>query len=48
MRLVIAYTVYHYKVEFAPGEDGTTIYTKARNNLILKPGPCMLVFKKRH
>ncbi|KAK3990437.1 Tryprostatin B 6-hydroxylase [Cladorrhinum sp. PSN332] len=47
LRLVVAYTVYYFRVEFAPGEDGTAIYAQARNNMILKPGPCMLVFRER-
>ncbi|KAK0710627.1 cytochrome P450 [Lasiosphaeris hirsuta] len=47
LRLVLAYTVYHSRFEFAPGEDGTAIFTKAKNNLILKAGPLNLVFTKR-
>ncbi|KAK3356649.1 cytochrome P450 [Lasiosphaeria hispida] len=47
LRLVLAYTVYDFRFEFARGEDGTAIHTKAKNNLILKAGPLNLVFTKR-
>ncbi|KAK3998210.1 Tryprostatin B 6-hydroxylase [Cladorrhinum sp. PSN332] len=47
LRLVIAYTVMNYRFEHAPGEDGTDVYAKMRDNLVLKPGPLMLVFVKR-
>ena len=47
LRLVLAYTVLYYRFEFAPGEDGTDIHSKARNNIILKAGPLKLVFEER-
>ncbi|KAK1757195.1 Tryprostatin B 6-hydroxylase [Echria macrotheca] len=47
LRLVLAYTVHHYRFELAPGEDGTAIYREAKNNLILKAGPLKLVFDRR-
>ncbi|KAK4187949.1 Tryprostatin B 6-hydroxylase [Podospora australis] len=47
LRLVLSYTVFHYEFEFAPGEDGTAIYARARDNLVIRAGPLNLVFKKR-
>ncbi|KAK0736749.1 cytochrome P450 [Apiosordaria backusii] len=47
IRLVLAYTVYHYTWDFAPGEDGTRIYSESRDNLILKAGPLNVVFTPR-
>jgi hypothetical protein len=44
LRLVLAYTIWHYDLGFAPGETGVDIYAKAVNQLILKAGPpyCLL------
>lgn len=47
LRLAIAYTVWHYDFELAPGEDGTKIFTEMRNQVILRPGPLECVFTKR-
>jgi cytochrome P450 len=47
LRLVVANTVSHYDFELAPGENGLAIHEKSSNNLILKAGPCMCVFRKR-
>ncbi len=47
LRLTIAYTVWYYDVEFAPGEDPQRIITEARNQGIMKPGPLYCVFTKR-
>lgn len=47
LRLVMSYTVYHYRFRFAPGEDGKKIYEEAKNDLILTAGPLELVFEKR-
>lgn len=47
LRLVLSYTVSNYRFEFAPGEDGSAIYTEAKDNLILKAGPLNMVFSKR-
>lgn len=47
LRLVLSYTVYGYRFRFAPGEDGSAIYSEAKDNLILKAGPLKVVFDKR-
>ncbi len=47
LRFVLAYTVWHYDFEFAPGEDGRKILTESRNNLVIKAGPLNCVFTKR-
>ena len=47
LRLVLAHTVLRYRFGFAPGEDGTAIHSKARNNIIIKAGPLQLVFEER-
>ncbi|KAK4213205.1 Tryprostatin B 6-hydroxylase [Rhypophila decipiens] len=47
LRLVVSYTVYHYKFQLAPGEDGKAIHEQAQNHLILSAGPLQLVFEKR-
>lgn len=47
LRLVVSYTVYHFKFRFAPGEDGKAIHEKAQNQLVLTPGPLHLIFEKR-
>lgn len=45
--MIIAYTVYHYDLEFAPGEDGTSITRESVNALVLKPGPCKCIFTEK-
>ncbi|KAK0747207.1 cytochrome P450 [Schizothecium vesticola] len=47
LRLVLSYTVYGYQFRLAPGEDGSAIYSEAKDNLILKAGPLKVVFDKR-
>ncbi|KAK4671477.1 LOW QUALITY PROTEIN: hypothetical protein QC764_600020 [Podospora pseudoanserina] len=47
LRLVMAYTVYNYTWEKAPGEDWKRIRTESKDNLILKAGPFEAVFLPR-
>ncbi|KAL7787138.1 cytochrome P450 [Trichoderma ceciliae] len=47
LRFVIAYTVWHYEFQFAPGEDGTAIYRDAANQQILKAGKLQCIFRQR-
>ncbi|KAK4205494.1 putative cytochrome P450 E-class, group I [Triangularia verruculosa] len=47
VRLVVAYTIYHYTWGFAPEEDGTRIHSESKYNLILKAGPFNAVFTPR-
>ncbi|KAK4663162.1 hypothetical protein QC763_0095720 [Podospora pseudopauciseta] len=47
LRLVMAYTVYNYTWEKAPGEDGKRIRTESKDNLILMAGPFEAVFLPR-
>jgi len=47
LRLVISYTVFYFRLEFAPGEDGMAIYREVKNHVILKAGPLMLTLKRR-
>ncbi|EFW99477.1 3-hydroxyacyl-CoA dehydrogenase [Grosmannia clavigera kw1407] len=47
IRLVLAYTTWHYEFGFAPGEDGTRIYRESRNNVVIESGKLELVFKRR-
>jgi hypothetical protein len=47
IRAVLANTVWHYDMEFAPGERGNDVHDLARNNLILKAGPLKCVFRRR-
>ncbi|KAH8645775.1 cytochrome P450 [Xylariales sp. PMI_506] len=48
LRQFVAYTVWHYEFDFAPGEDGTDIHAKAKFQLQVKAGPMYLTFKKRN
>ncbi|KAL7931819.1 cytochrome P450 [Trichoderma chlorosporum] len=47
LRFVLAYTVWYYDFEFAPGEDGTAIHRDSINGLILKAGKLECVFTQR-
>lgn len=47
LRLLISYTVYHYRFRFAPDEDGKAVIDEAQNHLVLTAGPLHLVFDKR-
>ncbi|KAM0261045.1 hypothetical protein ACHAQJ_002484 [Trichoderma viride] len=47
MRFVLAYTVWYYDFQFAPGEDGTAIHRDSVNQLILKAGKLECVFSQR-
>lgn len=47
LRLVIAYTVFYFDFEFAPGEDGTAINRDAVNQQILKAGKLHCVFRQK-
>jgi tryprostatin B 6-hydroxylase len=47
LRFTIAYTVWNYDFQFAPGEDGTAIHQDAVNQLILKAGKLECVFRQR-
>ena len=46
LRLVIAYTLREYDFRFAPDEDGSDIFAKSRNQLVIKPGKLDLVFEE--
>lgn len=46
LRMVLAYTVWHYDFEFAPGEDGKAFIRDSQNCLVLKVGPCQCMFTK--
>lgn len=47
VRLVIAHTVYRYKLSFAPGEDGSSMEADAIDISLMRPGRCDLCFQKR-
>ncbi|KAL2879326.1 hypothetical protein SGCOL_005454 [Colletotrichum sp. CLE4] len=47
LRLTIAYTLWNYDFEFAPGEDGKTFREEAKFQLIIKPAKLDCVFTKR-
>ncbi|KAL6695643.1 cytochrome P450 [Trichoderma pleuroticola] len=47
IRLVLAYTVWYYDFEFAPGEDGLAIHRDSIDASILKPGKLECVFSQR-
>jgi len=47
MRLVVAYTLFEYDFDFAPGEDGTAIIRDTVNHSLIKPGKLYLCFKRR-
>ncbi|KAI3534291.1 L-ornithine-N5-monooxygenase [Colletotrichum filicis] len=47
LRLTIAYTLWNYDFEFAPGEDGETFEEEAKFQLIIKPAKLDCVFTKR-
>ncbi|KAF6830293.1 L-ornithine-N5-monooxygenase [Colletotrichum plurivorum] len=47
LRLTIAYTLWNYDFEFAPGEDGRTFENQAKFQLIVKPAKLECVFRKR-
>ncbi|KAF6812374.1 L-ornithine-N5-monooxygenase [Colletotrichum musicola] len=47
LRLTIAYTLWSYDFEFAPGEDGRTFENEAKFQLIVKPAKLECVFRKR-
>ncbi|PTB63052.1 cytochrome P450 [Trichoderma citrinoviride] len=47
IRLVVAYTVWYYEYEFAPGEDGVAILRDSVNGQILKAGKLECVFRQR-
>lgn len=48
VRFVLAYTVWNYDFEFAPGEDGVAIHRDAVNQLIIKAGHLNCVFHARN
>ncbi|KAL7908177.1 cytochrome P450 [Trichoderma velutinum] len=47
LRSVLAYTVWYYDFEFAPGEDGLAIHRDSIDASILKPGKLECVFTQR-
>ncbi|KAJ3948522.1 uncharacterized protein N0V96_002777 [Colletotrichum fioriniae] len=47
LRLTIAYTLWNYDFEFAPGEDGKTFEEEAKFQLIIKPAKLDCVYTKR-
>lgn len=47
LRITIAYTVWNFDFNFAPGEDGTSIHRDMIDQGILKAGPLQCVFNKR-
>jgi hypothetical protein len=47
LRLTLAYTVWHYDFEFAPGEDGAACSDEAVNTGILTAGKLYCIFRKR-
>ncbi|KXH31815.1 L-ornithine-N5-monooxygenase [Colletotrichum simmondsii] len=47
LRLTIAYTLWNYDFEFAPGEDGKTFEEEAKFQLIIKPAKLDCIFTKR-
>lgn len=47
LRLTIAYTLWHYDFQFAPGEDGKRFEEEAKFQLIVKPADLHCVFTKR-
>ncbi len=47
LRMILAYTVWYYDFEFAPGEDGLAIHRDAIDASILKPGKLECVFTQR-
>ena len=48
LRLVAAFLVNTYDIEFAPGEKPSTIVEESSNTVTNNPGPLRLVFRKRH
>ncbi|KAM6480632.1 cytochrome P450 [Trichoderma sp. SZMC 28011] len=47
LRMILAYTVWYYDFEFAPGEDGLAIHRDSIDASILKPGKLECVFTQR-
>lgn len=47
LRLTIAYTLWNYDFQFAPGEDGRRFENGAKFQLIVKPAKLECVFRKR-
>ncbi|KAJ5931968.1 hypothetical protein N7516_006457 [Penicillium verrucosum] len=48
IRLVAAALVFHYQIEFAPGENnGETVERDMKDQLTAQPGACRLVFQSR-
>lgn len=47
LRLTLAYTLWNYDFQFAPGEDGKVFEEETKFQLIIKPGRLDCVFTKR-
>lgn len=47
LRFVLAYTVWYYDFEFAPGEDGIAVLRDSFNGQILKAGKLECVFTQK-
>ena len=48
MRLAIAYSVRYFDWQFAPGDDGSSIYTEEKWQFSRRPGPLRCVFTCRN
>jgi cytochrome P450 family 628 len=46
LRMFIAYSLWNYDFDFAPGEDGTGIERELKDHIIMRAGPLHLKFKK--
>lgn len=46
LRMYVAYTIWNYDFEFAPGEDGTAIVRELKDHIIMRAGPLHLKFTK--
>ncbi|EQB49466.1 hypothetical protein CGLO_11204 [Colletotrichum gloeosporioides Cg-14] len=47
IRMTVAYTLWNYDFEVAPGEDAERLHRESKFQLIVKPGSLNCVFKKR-
>jgi tryprostatin B 6-hydroxylase len=47
LRSVLAKLIMTFDVDFAPGNDGTDLIEKGRDQFTMDPGPLNLVFRKR-
>ena len=47
LRMVIAETVWNYRLDLPSGEDPSRVQKEAKNVLVVRPGTLNLVFTKR-